>query len=227
MEMDFDIPEQLPVMSLDDVVLFPKAILPLYIFEERYRRMLTDVLAGDRLFIVARRNRASERPGADEPVPESVATVGVVRASHKNGDGTSNLVLQGVARVSIDGFVRHTPYPVVRVTPLPEAADAGSVRIRERQQQLRELLRANEFLTDEIPAEFTEFLLSIDAPETFLDLTAYAVCGCAKVKQNILRCETALGRYDCLLGYLDRKIRERAMFERLQGQTRDEEIGRN
>ena len=57
------VPETVPVMTLPNTVFFPQALLPLHIFEPRYRQMLRDVLARDRLFAVARLDSA----GAAQP----------------------------------------------------------------------------------------------------------------------------------------------------------------
>jgi Lon protease-like protein len=55
-----DIPKQVPIMTLRSAVLFPQAIMPLFIFEPRYRQMLRDVLAKDRIFAVAALNERGE-----------------------------------------------------------------------------------------------------------------------------------------------------------------------
>ena len=90
------VPETVPVMTLPDTVFFPQALLPLHIFEPRYQEMLRDVLAGNRLFAVARLNNArppnSKRP---EP-PHHIASVGIIRACQKGDNDTSNLLLQGI-----------------------------------------------------------------------------------------------------------------------------------
>ena len=52
MEMEITLPDEVPVMTLAEATLFPQALMPLHIFEPRYRAMLRDVLAGDRLFAV-------------------------------------------------------------------------------------------------------------------------------------------------------------------------------
>ena len=68
MEMEITLPEEVPVMTLPATALFPQALMPLHIFEPRYREMLRDVLASNRLFAVAGLDaaRASE-PEAEEP----------------------------------------------------------------------------------------------------------------------------------------------------------------
>ena len=78
-----NIPSQIPAMTLRGVVLFPHAMLPLRIFEDRYKKMLSDVLKKDRMFaVVAQREKCDDEP-LEEP-PFEVATIGlVVRVSKK------------------------------------------------------------------------------------------------------------------------------------------------
>ena len=53
MEVEIQVPDEVPVMTLPNLAFFPQALLPLHIFEPRYRRMLRDVLASNRIFAVA------------------------------------------------------------------------------------------------------------------------------------------------------------------------------
>src|ERR1035437_4036916 len=93
MEMEITLPEDVPVMTLPNVVFFPQALLPLHIFESRYRQMLRDVLASDRLFAVA--GLDVQQAGRRFEPPHRIAGVGMVRACQKNDNGTSNLLIQG------------------------------------------------------------------------------------------------------------------------------------
>jgi ATP-dependent Lon protease len=80
-------------MILSNATLFPGAILPLHIFEPRYRRMLSDVLESHRMFAVAMR-----RPGTRREVPMPLACLGVVSVCLQAPDGTSNLLRNALER---------------------------------------------------------------------------------------------------------------------------------
>src|SRR5262245_9906724 len=97
MEAEIMMPAEIAVMTLPEGTFFPQALLPLHLFEPRYRLMLKDALATHRLFAVARldSNLAAQR---FEP-SHRIATLGLVRACQKNENGTSNLLLQGLSRV--------------------------------------------------------------------------------------------------------------------------------
>src|SRR5580765_9012408 len=107
------IPPEVPVMTLPNATLFPQALLPLYIFEPRYRQMLADSLHSNRMFAVA-----MQKPGNAREVPLPVAGLGLVRVSVGHRDGTSHLILQGIARVELEEAVRYKPYRIQRIRPL-------------------------------------------------------------------------------------------------------------
>lgn len=89
-----ELPPEVPVMVLPGTQLFPNALLPLFIFEPRYRAMLAHALAGPRMFCVA-----SVKPGVLEPSGDDdlhpVAGVGLVRACVGKEDGTSTSSSRG------------------------------------------------------------------------------------------------------------------------------------
>ena len=85
-------------MTLPNATLFPQALLPLYIFEPRYRQMLADALHSNRMFSVA-----MQKPGSTRETPSPVAGLGLIRVSVGHRDGTSHLILQGLARVELEG----------------------------------------------------------------------------------------------------------------------------
>lgn len=129
------VPSVVPVMTLGNAILFPQSMLPLYIFEPRYRRMLTDVLAGERVFAVALR-----RPDRSREIPVRVAGLGLVRACVTRPDGTANLILQGLARVRLGRVVRYRPYRLQEIHPLPPA-DASSLVVQALTTRVLELAK--------------------------------------------------------------------------------------
>src|SRR5207253_8340688 len=117
------LPKQLPVMPLPGAVLFPHALLPLYIFEPRYRQMLDHALRHHRMFCIT-----LIKPSCPEwHAPEDffhLATVGLIRACVERGDGTSNLVLQGLHRIRFTSFEQETPFPVAKIDIVESTGDA-------------------------------------------------------------------------------------------------------
>src|SRR6185436_17412367 len=118
-----ELPTEVPVMTLPSATLFPQALLPLYIFEPRYRQMLADSLKSNRMFSVA-----LQKPGRTRESPCAVAGLGLIRVSVDHEDGTSHLILQGLTRVELRETVQYKPYRVHTIRPLAtEPADNGAV----------------------------------------------------------------------------------------------------
>ena len=111
------LPPEVPVMPLPGAVLFPHALLPLYIFEPRYREMLEHALHHHRMFCIT-----LIKPSCpDWHAPEDffhLATAGLIRACVGRADGTSNLVLQGLQRVRFNRFEQEAPFPIATIDPL-------------------------------------------------------------------------------------------------------------
>ncbi|HZN54391.1 MAG TPA: LON peptidase substrate-binding domain-containing protein [Candidatus Polarisedimenticolaceae bacterium] len=119
----------LPVFPLPDVVFFPKTVLPLHVFEMRYRSMVRDALAADRTIAVALLQPGWERDYAHAPAYFPVATAGRMDDVETTADGRFYFRLSGLCRVRLGEVVRDSPYRLVRASEIPERtvddADAG------------------------------------------------------------------------------------------------------
>ena len=111
-----------PLFPLPNVVLFPRAVLPLHIFEERYKEMTADALRGGRQVAMALLKPGWERDYYSKPGIEPVVCVGTILSHEKLADGKYNFLLQGHARARV---VRETasnkPYRLAQLEPLAEA----------------------------------------------------------------------------------------------------------
>jgi Lon protease-like protein len=129
-----EIPHEAPVMTLPGVTLLPEALLPLHIFELRYRRMLASVLRSHRMFVMA-----MQKPGSAKPAPSAVACLGLVSVCVAHADGTSHLILQGLTRVELTKTIRQKPFPVCQIKPL-RAPATDSVTVDALMARLRDLV---------------------------------------------------------------------------------------
>jgi ATP-dependent Lon protease len=213
-----NLPHEAPVMTLTNVTLFPQALLPLYIFEPRYRLMLAAALDGDRMFCVAMR-----KPDSQRELPLPVAGLGLIRVSVRHNDGTSHLLLQGVARVTLAETVRTRPYRVARIQPLSSppcntvAADALLAKVRELLQERFSLGLPFPFplippAPSAKPPQFSEkdvlgYLDSIADPEQAADLVSCAVLPDATERQVMLETVSVESRLRRLIQFLLEEIR--------------------
>jgi Lon protease-like protein len=117
--------EALPIFPLPQVVLFPQAILPLHIFEPRYRAMLKDSVATHGAMAIALL-LASSSSGGQLPPIATVAGAGIVIEHQPLPDGRSNILLHGRARVRLEELPFVPPYRRARATILEELRDPVS-----------------------------------------------------------------------------------------------------
>jgi len=94
--------ERLPIFPLPGVQLFPHALLPLHVFEPRYRDMVRDVMAGERLIAVASFEPGYEPNYQGRPAVRPIIGVGAVVGHEALGEGRANIVLRGLARGRIE-----------------------------------------------------------------------------------------------------------------------------
>src|SRR6266478_35888 len=87
-----------PLFPLPNVVLFPRAVLPLHIFEERYKVMTADALSGDRLIAMALLRPGWEKNYYGKAAIEPVVCLGQILTHEQLDDGKYNFLLQGICR---------------------------------------------------------------------------------------------------------------------------------
>ncbi len=131
------IPPVIPIFPLPSVVLFPNVLLPLHIFEARYRQMLADALAGDRVIGMVLLQSAGESARADRPHVYPVGCAGVITHVEPLTDGRSNIVLRGVTKFRIRSEDGSKPYRLAEVEPIVETVSPSD---RERLFAIRNRL---------------------------------------------------------------------------------------
>ena len=221
------VPDTVPVMTLPHTVFFPQALLPLHIFEPRYRQMLRDVLARDRFFAVARLDPAlAARPGANEPA-RPIATVGIIRACQKADSDSSNLLLQGLCRVEIKSIVREHPYRLVSIRPLTSTAGGNHSELEVERLEIMRLLNLRRRLGTPVPKGMTQFLESIDDFDSFADLAAFNLCEDSTIKQKLLEELDTRRRLQLFAAQLKTEINEQKLRRKLQGHLTDDHIADN
>ena len=133
----------LPIFPLPDLTFFPHTMLPLHIFEARYRAMITDCLSRDRRLAVVGLRPGYEASYEGRPAVYDVMGVGRIVQWERMATGRFNLLLQGECRARIDRELpADTLYRMVAATPLDDTgADAPAVaaltgRVRSRAAQI-------------------------------------------------------------------------------------------
>lgn len=171
-------------MPLPGALLFPHALLPLYIFEPRYREMLDHALNHHRMFCVAliKPERTEWESTADF---FHIAGVGLIRACIGRGDGTSNLILQGLKRVRFDTFEQTSPFPIATVDTL-ESEVVSSVETEALAVKVLELYGNLKRAGRQLPAKVDRYLSDLGDPEMLADLVASTFINDPYRRQQVL-----------------------------------------
>jgi len=133
----------LPIFPLPNVVLFPNVFLPLHIFEPRYREMVTDALAADRMIGMVLLRPGWEHEYDATPAVYSVGCTGVMTHADRLTDGRYNIVLRGIERFRIVEEDHQRAYRRATVEPFAERALGGDdLAVLQRQRSRLETLLA-------------------------------------------------------------------------------------
>lgn len=178
----------IPVMTLGDCVLLPQQLLPLRIFEPRYRKMLQDALAGNRLFAVSQLDEESLAPDNAEP-PCPFTCVGRIVGHVELPDGTSHLVLEGLRRARVIKVQRRTPYPRLEIAPVvDEELPPAAVTMRE----VARILALSERIVAGLGAEAQPLLERLrgltNQPGALADAAAGHLVEATVVRRTLLEC---------------------------------------
>jgi len=175
----------LPIFPLPDVTFFPHTLLPLHVFEARYRAMVTDALARDRRLAVVKLKPGFEASYAGKPAVHAVAGAGEIVSWERLATGRYNILVKGEWRVRIESErPSDTLYRIVTAQPLDEVApttDAAAALARIRDACGR-LLRA----LDRPPDLLDTALASGQVPGVIADRIAAAVVPDAGLRQELL-----------------------------------------
>ena len=178
-------------MLLPDCTLFPHGGLPLYIFESRYRKMLEDALEGDCFFAVVRLMGDEAHPSA---CVAPVGTIGLVRASREQEDGTSQLLLHGVMRVRFTEWHEDRDYPYASIEPVvsfftPENQAAAAMKTLRG--AVEDAIRP---LPEEVQSGVFALLDRAEEPGLMTDIVCQQFIHEADLRQDLLEMESVGGR---------------------------------
>ena len=199
-----DLPDEIPVMPLPGAVLFPHALLPLYIFEPRYREMLEHALKHDRMFSVTLIKPSCAEWHASEDFFH-FATVGLIRACVGRGDGTSNLVLQGLHRVRFKSFEQETPFPVAKID-IVKSTDDATVESEALGEKVLELYGKLKRAERQLPPKVDRYLAQLGDLEMLADLVASTFVEDPLRRQQMLEESSLNQRLRLLITFLQDEI---------------------
>ena len=200
-------PLTLPIFPLPDVTFFPHTMLPLHVFEARYRAMITDALARDRKIAVVRLKPGFEASYAGKPPVFPVAGAREIVSWERLATGRYNILVKGEWRVRIERELpTDTLYRIVTAQPLDDVEPTGDVspalaRIRDLCGRLLQALdRPSDLLDAALAAE--------QKPGVIADRIAAAVVPDPDLRQELLETREVARRLERLGGALQDLVKQ-------------------
>jgi Lon protease-like protein len=195
------LPPTIPIFPLPNAVLFANVFMPLHIFEPRYRAMVSDALAGDRIIGMTLLQPGYERDYEARPAVYPVGCAGVITHAEPLPDGRFNIVLRGVEKFRITGEENRKPYRLAHVTAIPETVpESDRMPLKRQRQRLEAVLVA----AIERGGHDPKFPPAIPDEDLVNALAQYLELQPVE-RQALLECEGLLARCRALIDLLEMK----------------------
>ncbi len=221
------IPAELPILPLRDTVLFPNSFMPLAVARESSVRLIDDAIANGKLIAVfTQRDAAVEEPA--EADLYSVGTATHIHKMFKLPDGSLRLIVQGLARLTLESLVATEPYLRARVTAAAEGTkDADRLEIdalaRNIKTNFQQVVSLSPLLSDDLQT----LASNITEPGRLADFIASSLTTInTSVKQEVLETLDIRARMDSLNRILIKELEVLELGSKIQSQVQSE-VGKN
>ena len=221
------IPAELPVLPLRDTVLFPNSFMPLAVAREASVRLIDEATTSGRMIGVFTQREAS----VEEPVQDDLYAIGTATHVHKMfklPDGSLRLIVQGLARISLDRITQTRPYLKAAVTIAAEALrDEDHLEIDALQRNIKsnfqQVVSLSPLLSDDLQA----LAANITDPGKLADFIASSLATIGTpVKQEVLAMLDIRARMDALNRILIKELEVLELGSKIQSQVQSE-VGKN
>ena len=198
------IPDELAVLPLRNVVLYPMAAIPLTVGQPRSVRLVNDALVEQRIIALV----ASKEPEADEPGPNQIYEVGTAAIVHRlrrAPDGTLLLFVQGIERIRLTEFVQIEPYMRAKVAVIPDQRE-DSVELEALVRNAVDLFQSLVELLPHVPEDVVMAALSVEDPRQLTYQIASNMRLSVEDAQEILELDDVKDKLRNLIGVLSREL---------------------
>ncbi len=218
-----EIPDELPLMAVRDLIIFPSMIVPLFVGRETSVAAVNEALAGDRLIFLTAQKVIED----DYPTAEGLYNTGVVASIMRTlqlPDGRLKILAQAMAKARIDEFVQEKPYFRVRITPLEqeEVGEEISVEVEALMRNIREQAEKLLNLRGVFTPEIGQLMATIDDPGRLADLVASNLQVNTSRAQELLEMTGTLERLRAVSELLERELEVSTVQAKIQSEAREE-----
>ncbi|MFH1576522.1 MAG: endopeptidase La, partial [Candidatus Margulisiibacteriota bacterium] len=217
-EKDSEWQEELPLIPLRNIVVFPQMIVPLFIGRSQSVKALEDIMAKEKMLVFASQKREEE----EDPKPKDISKIGTLAEIVQMmplPDGTTKILVEGICRVRIDDYKQETPYfrvEISRIDDPEEISLEAEALVRSIIKQFEEYVKLNR----RIPPETLMSIINVDNPGRLADLVASYLSLRVDEKQEILEAIKVEKRLKKLSEIMEKEIGVLGVEKELQGRVR-------
>ncbi|MGQ9889571.1 MAG: endopeptidase La [Aggregatilineales bacterium] len=215
-----EIPNELPVLPLRGVVVYPQTAIPLTVGQPRSMKLVDDVVGGNRLIGLF----TAKNPELETPGPDDVYRVGTLAAIHRlfrAPDGTIRLLVQGMARIAIEAYTAEEPYLRARVRAVPETVE-NTLEVEALTRNVVDQFTRLADLVPSIPSELISSALNVNDP---LQLV-YAVATYIRIEldeaQKLLELDSTEAKLRRLMNILGKELEVLELGRKIQTEAQSE-----
>jgi ATP-dependent Lon protease len=215
-----DIPDELAILPLRGVVVYPHTSLPLNIGQPRSIKLVDDVVSSNRLIGLV----ASTDPELETPGPEDlyrIGTVAAVQRLFRTSEGTITMIVRGIARFELGEFTELEPYLKAKIHLSPEVIDEGveiEAQVRAAKDQFQQIAE----IAPSLPQEILGSILILDDPLH----VAYTIVNYQRLDleeaQVILEEDSTIAKLQRVNSLLSRELEVLSLGQQIQHEARTE-----
>ncbi|MCC7206631.1 MAG: endopeptidase La [Anaerolineae bacterium] len=214
------VPEELPILPLRGLVVYPQTAMPLNIGQPRSVRLVDEVVAGDRLIgLVASKNPELETPGPEDIY--QIGTMAVILRLFRAPDGTIRLLVQGLARIRVDGYTSQEPFLKANVTHIPESVEKG-IEVEALMRNVIDQFTKLADLVPSIPGELITSALNVEDPLQLVYAIATYIRLSLENYQKILELNSVVDKLRLLMNILNKEIEVLELGRKIQTEAQTE-----
>ena len=219
---NLDIPDQLPLLPVRDIVVFPYMVLPLFVGREMSIKAIEAALAGNRMiFLATQKVLEVENPAPDDV--HSVGTIGIIMRMLKLPDERIKILVQGLSKGRVQEYIQSDPYYSVRIAKIVEAKPpATSLEAEAVTRTVKEQLERIISLGKVLMPDVMVVIENLDDPGRLADMVVSNLGLKVEVTQTVLEVEDPIARLKRVSEILGKEVEVLSMQQKIQAQAKGE-----
>ena len=219
-----ELPSELPILALKNVVVFPSVVLPIHVSRDKSIAAIEAVISGRRIIgLLTQRDESLDDPATGDLY--DVGTIGLILRVLKLPEGGARILIQGLSRYRVSRWLTADPYFKAVVEPLPESSE-DSMELQAQMRTVNEQFKTYVSVGKNLPNEILVAAANIKEPGKLADLVAANMAIPDQQRQRVLETIPAIERLQKVNEMLLREIQLLNMSSKIQHQVQ-EEVGKS